>query len=110
MSAIQHVILDRDGVLNEEPVAGAYVVDTASFRWVPGALDALAELGRLGVRISVATNQAAIGRGLMTEFELTAVHEKMSLEARRMGGSIDAIFCCPHAPDGGCACRKPAPG
>ena len=23
---------------------------------------------------------------------------------------IDAVFFCPHAPDDGCACRKPRPG
>ena len=26
------------------------------------------------------------------------------------GGSIDGVFVCPHAPDDGCDCRKPAPG
>ena len=28
----------------------------------------------------------------------------------RTGGRIEAIFFCPHRPDEGCACRKPAPG
>jgi D-glycero-D-manno-heptose 1,7-bisphosphate phosphatase len=27
-----------------------------------------------------------------------------------VGGRIDAIFYCPHAPTDGCACRKPMPG
>jgi D-glycero-D-manno-heptose 1,7-bisphosphate phosphatase len=109
VSAIRHVILDRDGVLNEEPDDGGYVTDPANFRWLPGALDALACLRKLGVRISVATNQSGIGRGVMTESELAAVHDKMTLDARRVHGSIDAIFYCPHAPDAGCSCRKPAP-
>ncbi|MCX8521824.1 MAG: HAD hydrolase-like protein, partial [Rhodoferax sp.] len=26
------------------------------------------------------------------------------------GGRVDAIFYCPHAPEDGCTCRKPAPG
>jgi len=26
------------------------------------------------------------------------------------GGRIDEIYVCPHAPEEGCACRKPAPG
>jgi D-glycero-D-manno-heptose 1,7-bisphosphate phosphatase len=109
VSAIRHVILDRDGVLNAEPDDGACVADPVSFRWLPGALDALAALRKLGVRISVVTNQSGIGRGHMTEAELAAVHDKMTLDARRMQGSIDAIFHCPHAPDAGCSCRKPAP-
>jgi D-glycero-D-manno-heptose 1,7-bisphosphate phosphatase len=108
-ASIRHVILDRDGVLNEEPDDGAYVTDPANFRWLPGALAALAALRKLDVRISVVTNQSGIGRGRMTEFELAAVHDKMNTDARRMRGSIDAIFYCPHAPDAGCSCRKPAP-
>jgi D-glycero-D-manno-heptose 1,7-bisphosphate phosphatase len=108
-AAIRHVILDRDGVLNEEPDDGAYVTDPANFRWLPGALAALAALRKLDVRISVVTNQSGIGRGRMTEVELAAVHGKMTLDARQVQGSIDAIFYCPHAPDAGCSCRKPAP-
>ena len=107
--AIRHVILDRDGVLNEEPDDGGHVADPANFCWLPGALAALAALRTLGVRISVVTNQSGIGRGHMTEFELAAVHDKMTLDAQRVQGSIDAIFYCPHAPDAGCSCRKPAP-
>ncbi len=109
-NAVEHVILDRDGVLNVELDEGAYLDDPASFRWLPGALEALAALRTLGVRISVATNQSGIGRSVMTESALAAVHEKMRLDSDRALGSIDAIFYCPHAPDAGCSCRKPAPG
>jgi D-glycero-D-manno-heptose 1,7-bisphosphate phosphatase len=108
-SVIRHVILDRDGVLNEEPDGGGHVADPADFRWLPGALGALAALRKFGVRTSIVTNQSGIGRGRMSEFELAAVHDKMTLDARRMQASIDAIFYCPHAPDDGCSCRKPAP-
>jgi D-glycero-D-manno-heptose 1,7-bisphosphate phosphatase len=109
-SAVEHVILDRDGVLNVELDGGAYLDDPSSFRWLPGALEALAALRTLGVRISVATNQSGIGRSVITEAALAAVHQKMRLDSDRALGSIDAIFYCPHAPDAGCPCRKPAPG
>jgi D-glycero-D-manno-heptose 1,7-bisphosphate phosphatase len=107
---IEHLILDRDGVLNEESVGGGYVSDPESFRWLPGALEGLALLRTLGVRLSVATNQSGIGRGLLTEAQLEAVHRKMCREAQDARGSIDAVLHCPHAPNDGCACRKPAPG
>ena len=42
--------------------------------------------------------------------QLTAIHERMQLEAARAGGALDAVLFCPHAPEAGCACRKPAPG
>jgi D-glycero-D-manno-heptose 1,7-bisphosphate phosphatase len=38
------------------------------------------------------------------------VHARMNDSAAAAGAAIDAIFCCPHAPDAGCECRKPAPG
>ena len=107
---VLHVILDRDGVLNEESEQDAYVADPEHFRWLPGALHALAVLRDLGIRISVATNQSGIGRGLMTESDLAAVHRRMTLDAQAAGGSIDAIFYCPHPPAAGCGCRKPSPG
>jgi D-glycero-D-manno-heptose 1,7-bisphosphate phosphatase len=109
-NTVDHVILDRDGVLNVELDGGAYLDDPSSFRWLPGTLEALAALRTLDVRVSVATNQSGIGRRAMTEAALAAVHEKMRLDSDRALGPIAAVFYCPHAPEAGCSCRKPAPG
>ena len=106
----QHVILDRDGVLNEEAPSSGYVLRPQDFHWLPGSLEALALLRRTGVRISVATNQSAVGRGLMTLENLEAVHARMRADAAARGGALDAIFFCPHEPAQECSCRKPAPG
>ena len=106
----RHVILDRDGVLNQEAHGGGYVLQPEEFFWLPGALDALAMLRRAGVYLSVATNQSGVGRGLMTLGQLDAVHHRMQTEASQYGAALDAVLYCPHAPDDGCACRKPAPG
>jgi phosphoheptose isomerase len=110
LSDVEHVILDRDGVLNEELAHGGYITDPGDFRWLPGALPALAALRAIGVRISIATNQSGVGRGQLSELELARVHDKMIAEAAIACGSIDAIYCCPHAPGSACACRKPLPG
>jgi D-glycero-D-manno-heptose 1,7-bisphosphate phosphatase len=107
---IRHVILDRDGVLNEEAPANGYITRPESWRWLPGSLQALALFARAGIRVSVATNQSGVGRGLMTWQDLDAVHARMLREAAAAGGRIDGLFACPHAPDAGCRCRKPAPG
>lgn len=106
----KHVILDRDGVLNREARDAGYVLEPAEFFWLPGALEALAMLRRAGVRLSVATNQSGVGRGLMTLAQLEAVHDRMRTEASNQGAALDAVLFCPHAPGQGCACRKPAPG
>lgn len=106
----RHLILDRDGVLNYEAPPPGFVMRPQDFRWLPGALEALAMLRAAGVRLSVASNQSGVGRGLMTLDELHAVNAKMQAEAEGAGGALDAVLCCPHAPEAGCSCRKPEPG
>ena len=108
--SFRHVILDRDGVLNHEAPDGSYVREPGEFRWLPGALEGLALLRGAGVRLSVTTNQAGVGRGLMSLQQLAAVHERMQTEAAAHGGAFDAVLYCPHAPVEQCSCRKPAPG
>jgi D-glycero-D-manno-heptose 1,7-bisphosphate phosphatase len=102
------VILDRDGVLNEE--SGEFLARPEGWRWLPGSLEALALLSGAGVRVSVATNQASIGRGHLMPGTLEAIHARMIRDARKASATIDAIFVCPHAPIESCRCRKPAPG
>ena len=107
---MRHVILDRDGVLNAEAADRGYITGPETWHWLPGALEALAMLARAGVRVSVATNQSGVGRGIMTMQDLAAVHDRMLQDALAVGGRINAVFTCHHAPDASCNCRKPAPG
>lgn len=107
---IRHVILDRDGVLNREAPEHGYILTPADFHWLPGALEALALLHGAGIRLSVATNQSAVGRGLMDLAQLEDIMTHMRAQAAAAGGAIDAVFYCPHAPGDGCDCRKPRPG
>ncbi|WP_297471170.1 D-glycero-beta-D-manno-heptose 1,7-bisphosphate 7-phosphatase [Acidithiobacillus sp.] len=104
----QIVILDRDGVINED--SNAYIKSPAEWRPIPGSLEAIARLNRAGYQVVVATNQSGVGRGLFDIRTLTAIHQRMRQELAAAGGRIDAIFFCPHAPEAACACRKPASG
>src|SRR5687767_1464361 len=106
-SPIQHLILDRDGVLNVELSNGYCLTQPDQFEWLPGALSGLRLVSQMGILISVATNQSAIGRGLMTASDLDTIHRRMCDEARCAGATIAAVRYCPHAPDANCACRKP---
>jgi D-glycero-D-manno-heptose 1,7-bisphosphate phosphatase len=106
----RHLILDRDGVLNVEAADHGYILRPADFHWLPGSLEALSSLSRAGLRISVATNQSAVGRGLMTMPELDQVLATMRAQAETAGAQISGIYVCPHAPEAHCDCRKPAPG
>ena len=94
----RHLILDRDGVLNRDAPDGGYVREPAEFVWLPGALEALALLRRAGVRLTVATNQSGVGRGLMSLAQLAAVHDRMLTEAASRGGALDDVLFCPQRP------------
>jgi len=102
------LFLDRDGVLNEN--RDDYVKSWGEFRWLPRSLDALAALSRLQVPIFIVTNQSMIGRGRTSASALEDIHQRMLDQILERGGRVDAILCCPHAPDLGCECRKPRPG
>lgn len=102
------VILDRDGVINEDSDAFIKSVD----EWIPlpGSFDAIARLSRAGFTVVVATNQSGLGRGLFTEQALEDMHERLRQGVNEAGGQLGKIYHCPHKPDDGCSCRKPAAG
>jgi histidinol-phosphate phosphatase family protein len=104
------VILDRDGVLNDRPARARYVTRPDDFLWIPGALEAIRLLRSAGYRVIVVSNQAGIGRGVMSEVDLEGVHARMRADAEAAGGGIDATYHCPHDWNAGCECRKPRPG
>ena len=102
------VLLDRDGVINRQ--RRDHVKSWAEFEFLPGALEALRRLHDLGVRVVVVTNQSAVGRGLISERALEAIHVRMTAAIHRGGGSLAGIYVCHHRPDQGCGCRKPSVG
>ena len=102
------VILDRDGVINEN--SDEYVKTPEEWRPIPGSLEAIAKLYQAGWRVMIASNQSALGRGLMSLESLSQIHRKMDIALGALGARIDGFFFCPHAPAAGCRCRKPRPG
>ncbi len=102
------IILDRDGVINQD--SDAFVKSPDEWIALPGSLHAIARLHQADWTVVVASNQSGLGRGLFDMATLTAIHAKMRREVAAAGGAIDAIFICPHLPDEGCDCRKPLPG
>ncbi len=102
------VILDRDGTINED--SAEFVKSPSEWQPLPGALEAIARLNHAGWHVVVATNQSGLGRGLFDVASLNAMHAKMHTMLAAVGGRVDAVFYCPHAPDEGCRCRKPEPG
>lgn len=102
------VILDRDGVINED--SDEYIKSVDEFRFIPGSLEAIARLNQAGYRVAVATNQSGIARGYFDLDTLNSMHGKLRRALAAVGGHIEMIAFCPHGPDDGCQCRKPLPG
>jgi D-glycero-D-manno-heptose 1,7-bisphosphate phosphatase len=102
------VFLDRDGVINEN--LPDYVRSWEAFRWLPGALEALARLTRGGFPVVVVTNQSGIGRGVIEAATIDGMHARLRDSVAAAGGRVEAVMVCPHHPDDACDCRKPKPG
>jgi histidinol-phosphate phosphatase family protein len=58
------------------------------------------------VRVGVVSNQSGVARGLITTDQVDACMDRLA----ELLGPFDTVQVCPHGPDDGCTCRKPAPG
>jgi HAD superfamily hydrolase (TIGR01662 family) len=97
------VLFDRDGTLvHDFPYNG----DPEWVRPVDGATEALDRLRARGVRVGVVSNQSGVARGINTAEQVDACMDRLA----ELLGPFDTVQVCPHGPDDGCACRKPAPG
>lgn len=103
------LFLDRDGVINRR-FLGDYVRRPEDFHFLPGVPEALAALRKRFRRVVIVTNQQGIGKGLMSESDLAAVHRKMVQELEGHGVHLDGIYHCPGLAAEGPLCRKPLPG
>lgn len=104
-----NLFLDRDGVLNER-IVGGYVRKPEEFVILPGVLEAMAIFAQRFERIFIVTNQQGIGKGLMTEEELDAVHQGFLMSVQEAGGRVDRIYHCPHLASAHSFLRKPSIG
>lgn len=102
------LVLDRDGVINRD--SDNYIRQLSDWQPLPGSIEAIAALSRAGFRIAVATNQSGLSRGYFTLDQLEEIHAALCQAVEAQGGHIAGIFYCPHLPEEGCACRKPATG
>jgi D-glycero-D-manno-heptose 1,7-bisphosphate phosphatase len=101
------VFLDRDGTVIEDV---GFPRDPENVSFVAGAPEGLRRLTEAGLPLVVISNQSGIGRGIVTTEEARAVHDRVVAELEQEGIALAGAWYCPHAPDAGCACRKPRPG
>ncbi|WP_082043663.1 HAD-IIIA family hydrolase [Mobilicoccus massiliensis] len=97
------ILFDRDGTLVHDV---PYNTRPEAVRPVASATHALTAARKAGLALGVVSNQSAIGRGLATARQVDAVDERVW----ELLGPFDTWQRCPHAPEDGCPCRKPAAG
>ena len=105
MSELKAVILDRDGVINEE--SDEFIKSPEEWIAIEGSLKAIAKLNHAKVKVFVASNQSGISRDHFDYNTLHHIHQKMLAELAQQGGHLDGIFICPDLKG---ECRKPNPG
>lgn len=106
--------IDRDGTILD---GGDYPTVIDQLTIFPEAADALKLFRKSGYLCVMITNQSVVARGMLTVQELEAMHEQVRGWLREGGADFDAVYYCPHLPDGQveefavtCDCRKPQPG
>ena len=102
------ILLDRDGVINED--RAHFVKSPDELVFISGALQAICRLKKYGHILAIVTNQSCIGRGIITPDTLHSIHEKLLGNIREMGSDIDHIFIAPDAPWEATENRKPGSG
>lgn len=101
------VLLDRDGVLTAEPAD--WVKSPDELVMIEGAAEAVARLNGAGHRVVVVTNQSVVGRGIIDEAALEAIHDRLRTRLAEVGAHVDGIISCFDPPWAATPRRKPGP-
>jgi HAD superfamily hydrolase (TIGR01662 family) len=100
---LRAVLFDRDGTLvHDVPYNG----NPDRVQPMGQAAEVLQELRRRGLATGVISNQSGVSRGLLTLSQVESVNARIE----ELLGPFDVWEICPHGPEDGCGCRKPAPG
>lgn len=88
------IILDRDGVINQE-FLNQCVVKEEEFIPIPKSLEAIAALKQAGYIVVVATNQSIIAKKIVSLKELEKIHNKLQNLLAIYKVKIDNFFFVP---------------
>jgi histidinol-phosphate phosphatase family protein len=107
------LFLDRDGTVIREV---HYIREPARVELLGGAPQAIARMQRAGYACVLVSNQAGVGRGIVTMDEVQAVQAEVERQLAALGVTLDGWYFCPVAPTSADRTvidhpdRKPAPG
>lgn len=107
------VFLDRDGTVTREK---GVINHPNRLELEPTAGQAIANLNQQGIPAIILTNQAGVGRGIISKSVLDETHQRLKRLLAEEQAYVDGIYVCPHVPpERGvgaetCQCRKPQSG
>jgi len=108
------VFLDRDGTIIVEK---EFLSDPNGIELIPGADNAIKKLNNADFAVVILSNQSGVARGYFGEDTVKSINNRIIEIFANEGARIDAIYYCPHYPDGivpeysiRCGCRKPEMG
>ena len=109
MSNYLLILLDRDGVINQSPIEGDYVLHEQELVLFGNVITAIAHVSKIK-NVACVTNQQCVGKGLLSSSELEIIHSKIANKVLSAGGNRIHFYVCPHTINDRCNCRKPKPG
>ena len=108
------VFLDRDGTIIKDK---HYLRDPENIEFYDGVFSSLQRLRQSGYQLIVVTNQSGVARGLMTEKDVRAVHDRLEERLSEKKIELLDIYYAPYHPEAddprylkGKEYRKPRPG
>ena len=104
------LLIDRDGVINKKAPQGEYISSWKKFEFIPENLRGMKLLSYSGFSFIIISNQAGIGRKMVTEETVSSINTLMKNTLKKEGVDILGIYVCPHHWEDNCFCRKPNPG
>jgi histidinol-phosphate phosphatase family protein len=104
------LLIDRDGVINRKAPRGEYIGKWSDFIFIPETIEGLKELSQEGFEFIVISNQAGIGRGVLSAASVDEINDRMKKYLEGQNIPIKGVYVCPHHWEDNCDCRKPAPG
>jgi len=99
LSGSRAVFFDRDGTLTLNPKSEPNLNIAAD------AFESIDRLKKAGFKVFVITNQADVGRGLVSQESVSEANRFLKQVLL-----VDRVYTCPHTDFDHCKCRKPLPG
>ncbi len=114
----KYAFVDRDGTIIWEPERPAGIDPRETFplksadqvQFMDGAIEGLKKLTEKGYGLVLVTNQTFLGTPKHPKDIFEQVMNKMRDGLASKGLRFEFEMICPHGPDEGCNCRKPAIG